>query len=671
MKALLRILTILGVIGALVILFHQAIFFAVTILIILFILTLPLPFGRTLWMPILMILSFASRVFTSLVWGGLSKRSQQPPLIRTGGKKKTSLKDLSQGGLLIVGAYREAVRSVISEALRSGRRVLVLGHVSLVPKGLKPEDLRVIPLWRVRFNVLRMDVFKSGEERVRRREEAERIALALTVSEGLDAAEVGMVARFLEIISKNGGAVSSDDLELLRSEYGTHGARLKDPLNLLIDFFNDPYPRIEELVEGQWRVCVLDGTKLSHSLRLFSQLYALMTIRETTPDAVFVLSEIEFVLPDINVLPYDARNVWLRLYRHLEGARDGLIMATSNPYAATQLMDISDKVLLVDPPLSFLSYLRRSFGLSLSQDKGPHLIVRSHEGWSLSRIELPVVEPVSTEEVRMSARMVVESIRSKMTEVYRNTVLFVDFADNAESAYRILRAVKYQREPDERSVATEAEADVGLVRELVKKGYIATTDGRLVITQLGQNAMSDFEAKVRGRMTERREDAEPEAGLSGDERAGNLNKPVQTGLPLFTQRLMSPSELGEYWRIIGDARVAYGAGKYIQAIKMAYKGIYSVLKSLTGQEKGRLRDLVSIARSRGIVNIEDSEAKRAVAAIALAGRVQKQLAQGDIDQEMEKRLEFESSFMIELLERILVTLEGAALQDEGHKNVSG
>ena len=208
---------------------------------------------------------------------------------------------------------------------------------------------------------------------------------------------------------------------------------------------------------------------------------------------------------------------------------------------------------------------------------------------------------------------------------------------------------------------------------------------RLVLTQLGESALEDFDSKVRGRRPQRFQvqqggrpgpdnktpQPEPAVPPEADEER-RTGKPVQTDLKLFSGQILSPSELGEYYRDLSDARAAIGRGNHMMAVKVAFRGLHGLLKRIAGAEKGTIPELASMVREKGIL-IEESEAKRAVAAIARVGRVQKQVEQGvQVSQDLEKQIAEDAVFLADLLERVLMAAEGAAVsgaepdeEDEG------
>jgi hypothetical protein len=347
-------------------------------------------------------------------------------------KERSGLEGLIGGGLLIVGKYDGITRALIADLLASGRKVLIFGRTALVPESVREDDIRIIWLRKVRPNLLRMP-----EDKIERRKAVEELAVALAVAEGLDAAETGMFARFIDLITRS-GAPTEEDLERLRVEYSTLGGRLKDPAAILMDHFGSPNLTLQELLEGNWRVAVIDAYGLSNSLSLLAQIYVAQVAADVAPGVVVVIEGAENVLPDINILPYDARTVWLKLYRRLEelAMRSSLVLLTSNPNFSPQLLDLVRTLALVEPPVNVLAFLRSRLGIDLNQlPRGPIALSRSDTTWTAMPLKFDSVGPVPVPLARSAMRSLHEKVRARMSEYYRGTVLFADFADLAEEAY--------------------------------------------------------------------------------------------------------------------------------------------------------------------------------------------------------------------------------------------
>jgi hypothetical protein len=570
-------------------------------------------------------------------------------------EERSGLENLVGGGLLVVGRYDGIARALVSDLLASGRRVLVFGRTALVPESVGEDDIRIIWLRKVRPNLLRMP-----EDKIERRRVVEELAVALAVAEGLDAAETGMIARFVDLITRS-GAPTAEDLETLKVEYSTLGGRLKDPAAILMDHFGFPNLTLSEILEGNWRIAVIDAHGLSNSLSLLAQIYVAQVAAKVAPGAVVVIEGAENVLPDINILPYDARTVWLKLYRRLEGLalRGSLVLLTSNPNFSPQLMDLVRTLVLVEPPVNVLAFLRSRLGIDLNQlPRGPIALVRSDTTWTAMPLRFDSVGPIPVPLARSAMRSLHESVRARMSEYYRGTVLFADFADLAEEAYRVLRAVRHMKTLDREGVAREAGTSVKIVDQLIEKGYIAERDGKFVLTQLGEEAYTDFARKTGRLRAERiREEVEKQ-----EQEVKVSETPTPSGVQVGLGAYLSPpsisqSELGDAYRMLSDAKAAMARQDHILACRIAYKAFIALLKLIAGVEKGKPKELAKLASAKG-VKVAEEEAARAVSIISRISGLSKRMEAGEqLSNEDKVWLESSSQFLVQLVERILLTLE--------------
>jgi hypothetical protein len=378
---------------------------------------------------------------------------------------------------------------------------------------------------------------------------------------------------------------------------------------------------------------------------------------------VVVIEGAENVLPDINILPYDARTVWLKLYRKLEelAMRGSLVLLTSNPNFSPQLLDLVRTMVLVEPPVNVLAFLRSRLGIDLSQlPRGPIALARSDTTWTAVPLRFGSVGPIPVPLARSAMRSLHESVRARMSEYYRGTVLFADFADLAEEAYRVLRTVRHMKTLNREGVAREAGTSVKIVDQLIEKGYIAERDGMFVLTQLGEEAYTDFARKT-GRLRAERIREEVEGAKQEQEvKVSETPTPsgVQVGLGVYlSPPSISQSELGDAYRMLSDAKAAMARQDHILACRIAYKAFIALLKLVAGVEKGKPKELAKLASAKG-VKVAEEEAARAVSIISRISGLSKRMEAGEqLSNEDRVWLESSSQFLVQLVERILLTLE--------------
>jgi reverse gyrase len=210
---------------------------------------------------------------------------------------------------------------------------------------------------------------------------------------------------------------------------------------------------------------------------------------------------------------------------------------------------------------------------------------------------------------------------------------------------------------DREGAAREAGTSVKIVDQLIEKGYIAERDGRLVLTQLGEEAYTDF-AKKTGRLRAERIREEVEK----QEQEVKVEAPTPSGVQVGLGAYLSPpsisqSELGDAYRMLSDAKAAMARQDHILACRIAYKAFIALLKLVAGVEKGKPKELAKLASAKG-VKVAEEEAARAVSIISrISGLTKKMEAGEQLSNEDRVWLESSSQFLVQLVERILLTLE--------------
>jgi hypothetical protein len=324
--------------------------------------------------------------------------------------------------------------------------------------------------------------------------------------------------------------------------------------------------------------------------------------------------------------------------------------------------------------VNVLAFLRSRLGIDLNQlPRGPIALVRSDTTWIAMPLRFDSVGPVPVPLARSAMRSLHERVRARMSEYYRGTVLFADFADLAEEAYRVLRAVRHMKTLNREGAAREAGTSVKIVDQLIEKGYVSERDGRLILTQLGEEAYTDFARKT-GRLRAERIREEVEGAKQEQEvKVSETLTPsgVQVGLGAYlSPPSISQSELGDAYRMLSDAKAAMARQDHILACRIAYKAFIALLKLIAGVEKGKPKELAKLASAKG-VKVAEEEAARAVSIISRISGLSKRMEAGEnLSNEDRVWLESSSQFLVQLVERILLTLEnveagGAEEGEEG------
>ena len=587
-----------------------------------------------------------------------------PVVVTTGflGGEAGILSEAFKEGVVVMGeAAIPASRTLVKGAAEKGMRVVVIGSPYIAPN---VEGVKLVRLGMTSLNIVSPE---SGLDGFSRRLWAENIAVPLVVAAGLDTAEAGMVVRFLQKFA--GARLTPNDVEKIVAEYGpTSSARLKDAIGMLTTHFGEEYPHPSKLFKGEWRILVIDTSRLSQSLQLFTTMYLLYEAPDLFPGCVIVFDSAELGLPEQSLLPYDARHVWLRTLKAVERLKtSGFIIVASTGLLAPELLDIADTYIVTRGPAHMRRALSERIGLEInpsaipigqafvftriSRDGEPHLFTgRLVE---VEHADIPRLE----EEAEREATL----LREEMLAPLRDTILYADFAEMAEKCYKVLRSIKSLATPTpERVILGAGQNSDKALKQLLEKGYILVDPaGVLGLTTLGEQAIKDWESRVKKAHTSDTLEKTHSQGVS--------TIAVQAGLQVF-QRSSKP-DMSEPSRLVVRAREALLKGEVLQAVGIAYKAAVRALKEATGTVKGHLPELAEKAVEKGILKLEDDEVRRLYAANIEAKRLSKQVAEGtNLTEEDVNRMRDAAELLISLTERITAFFEKIPGGEVGEEN---
>jgi hypothetical protein len=576
-----------------------------------------------------------------------------PVVVTTGflGREAGILSEAFREGVVVMGeAAIPASRTLVKGAAEKGMRVVVIGSPYIAPN---VEGVKLVRLGMTSFNIVSPE---SGLDGFSRRLWAENIAVPLVVAAGLDTAEAGMVVRFLQKFA--GARLSPDDVDKIVAEYGpTSSARLKDAIGMLTTHFGEEYPHPSKLFKGEWRILVIDTSRLSQSLQLFTTMYLLYEASNLFPGCVIVFDSAELGLPEQSLLPYDARHVWLRTLKAVERLKtSGFIIVASTGLLAPELLDIADTYIVTRGPAHMRRALSERIGVEInpsaipigqayvftriSRDGEPHLFTgRLVE---VEHADIPRLE----EEAEREATL----LREEMLAPLRDTILYADFAEMAEKCYKVLRSIKSLATPTpERVISGVGQNSDKALKHLLEKGYILVDPaGVLGLTTLGEQAIKDWESRVKKAHTSDTLEKVHSQEVS--------TIAVQAGLQVFQHS--SKPDMSEPSRLVVRAREALLKGEVLQAVGIAYKAAVRALKEATGTVKGHLPELAEKAVEKGILKLEDDEVRRLYAANIEAKRLSKQVAEGEsLTEEDVRRMRDAAELLISLTERITAFFE--------------
>jgi hypothetical protein len=576
-----------------------------------------------------------------------------PVVVTTGflGGEAGILSEAFREGVVVMGeAAIPASRTLVKGAAEKGMRVVVIGSPYIAPN---VEGVKLVRLGMTSFNVVSPD---SGLDGFSRRLWAENIAVPLVVAAGLDTAEAGMVVRFLQKFA--GARLTPDDVDKIVAEYGpTSSARLKDAIGMLTAHFGEEYPHPSKLFKGEWNILVIDTSRLSQSLQLFTTMYLLYEAPNLFPGCVIVFDSAELGLPEQSLLPYDARHVWLRTLKAVERLKtSGFIIVASTGLLAPELLDIADTYIVTRGPAHMKRALSERIGVEINPSAIP--IGQAYVFTRISRNGEPhlftgrliEVEHADIPRLEEEAQKEATLLREEMLAPLRDTILYAEFAEMAEECYKVLRSVKSLATPTpERVISGVGQNSDKALKHLLEKGYILVDPaGFLGLTTLGEQAIKDWESRVKKAHTSDTLEKVHSQEVS--------TIAVQAGLQVFQQS--SKPDMSEPSRLVVRAREAMLKGEVLQAVGIAYKAAVRALKEATGTVKGHLPELAKKAVEKGILKLDDDEVRRLYAANIEAKRLSKQVAEGEsLTEEDVRRMRDAAELLISLTERITAFFE--------------
>jgi MFS family permease len=577
------------------------------------------------------------------------------------GREAGILSEAFREGVVVMGeAAIPASRTLAKGAAEKGMKVVVIGSPYIAPK---VDGVKLVRLGMTSFNVVSPE---SGLDGFSRRLWAENIAVPLVVAAGLDTAEAGMVVRFLQKFA--GAKLSPDDVDKIVAEYGpTSSARLKDAIGMLTTHFGEEYPHPSKLFKGEWKILVIDASRLSQSLQLFTTMYLLYEAPNLFPGCVIVFDSAELGLPEQSLLPYDARHVWLRTLKAVERLKtSGFIIVASTGLLAPELLDIADTYIVTRGPAHMRRALSERIGVEINPSAIP--IGQAYVFTRISRNGEPhlftgrLIEVEHADIPRLEAEAEREAtlLREEMLAPLRDTILYADFAEMAEKCYKVLRSIKSLATPTpERVISGVGQNSDKALKQLLEKGYILVDPaGVLGLTTLGEQAIKNWESRVKKTTSDTLEKVHSQEVST---------IAVQAGLQVFQHS--SKPDMSEPSRLMVRAREVLLKGEVLQAVGIAYKAAVRALKEATGTVKGHLPELAEKAVEKGILKLEDDEVRRLYAANIEAKRLSKQVAEGtNLTEEDVRRMRDAAELLISLTERITAFFEKIPGGEVGEEN---
>lgn len=549
-----------------------------------------------------------------LVWSPLGRLERTRPGVagtpeakRSGevfielGKRDLFLKEgitLSEfeSGVLIVGTKaRTVTRTLIKGLVEKGARVFAIGSSRLVPTGVRAEVLEVQAI----------DVSRDFEEF---EDSPDNMIYALALAHRLKNDDVSNLIPAARLAREGllGGKIARDELlQAIQVQDRRLGplfasiaasARCTAPGGL----------QTSQLLSSEAEVVCVEPMGPANSRRDQVFMIAYLALMLTDSGRVLVIEDPEMVVADINLLSYESREPWERMYLALEYAkRTGLVLVSRPTPRTERVWSLCQTYILTsmsEPPARVSDRARQL----LLKSRGLKEMEAIISGEGDRSFKIALTPPASVGVRRIEARAPV--VRQVMVEVggaesgeavpeapFKPTKLEEAFGDRVIDYANLLERCKLGLSP--------SPTDEAMLKELEKRGLVTSLASSYYITEAGEELLREYREAVRERGVIRRPEPKPEAK---HEEQGE--RPAQT----MIDSEEAAERMDEHMARLHMAESLFRQGKYGQCVKVSYEFMVGLIKAAFNIEKGHLDDLVGDLSRRGIsVGLSVEEAKDA------------------------------------------------------------
>jgi len=514
-----------------------------------------------------------------------------------------------ESGILVTG--EEAVdvgRLLIYEVRKLGRKVIVIG-----------ESSKLIPEGSGKIKASRADSFNIVEDLLSRPEVAEAFTYSFVLANKLENDDIPLilVATYNVVKDALAGGISRNDLiKAIPDQIQDKRGNLIKNILSLCSFIGSRGLSFTSL-GNDWDILYISVKNLPQRQAVFTMAYSLFMLRRY--DAVLVLHNPEKLLPDINLLPYNARESWERVFNIISLWRDkglGLILISRSPIISTQLLRLCPVAVatrMPEVPARLEDEYMRSLVKIARTVKPGELVTTLMDKTQIVKYNapkpanVPPPKPLETVQEIVAAPVVgsgiVESEKEHGEAVKAQpTQLEKEFSDKVVEVARILEKAKSGLPVN---IQTSSEVDVELVKNLEMKGYLTQFGGVYYPSATGLELLNEYQKAVK------------ERGLLKIQTIGKdepqektLEKPVEVKQTVIDHE-EALDRLGENAAGYYLAESLFRQGKYAQSVMKAYEFMVNALKSFYNIEKGHLDDIIEMLEPRGIKPLTINEAKDA------------------------------------------------------------
>ena len=498
-----------------------------------------------------------------------------------------------ESGILIVGARaRTVARKIIGELAERGRRAVIIGSGRLIPEGARAEYYRVYAV----------DASRDFEQYD---DAADNMVYALALANRLKNDDVSMLlpaARVARLGVLQGTVGRGEILHSIQVQ----DRRLAPLLSSIAAMMRSIAPgglHIAQVLSSPAPVVCVEPAGSARDVT-FIMGYLILMLADK--NVVLVVEDPEIIIKDVNLLSYESREPWERLYIALDCAKlSGLILVSRaapktervwslcNTYILTELSDVpyrvGDRVRALIPLIRSLK---------------PMEAIISGEGdrrFKIEKVYPAAIEPkVLGVEAAQAVAHKVASAPAEASEASAEvrapqlTALERAFGDRAVDVARLLEQARG-------GLSRVLEEDSALVKELEEKGYLASLGEVYYTTAMGEELLSEYQNAVR------------ERGAIAARPAIEAEEAERPAAP--AQAVIDADAGGRLDEALASFYMAeslFRQGKYGPCVMVAYEFMCSAIKKFFDIEKGHLDDLVKELSDRGVdVGITHGEAKDA------------------------------------------------------------
>lgn len=522
-------------------------------------------------------------------------------------KKNLITIDSLESGIIVTGEEAvEVGRMLVREARNVGRRVVVIGESSyLIPEGSG------------RVKASRAEAFNVVEDFLRDPASIEAFTYSFVLANKLENDDIPLIleAAYNVVRNVHAGSVSREDaVRAIPEQIQDRRGNLVKSVLSLCSFIGSRGLSFTSL-GNDWDVLYVSVKDLPLRQAVFAMAYSIYMLSRY--DAVLVLHNPEKLLPDINLLAYNARESWEKAFNTIASWRGkglGLILISRSPITSPYLLRLCPTILatrMPEVPARLEDELMRQVVKVARGIKPGELVASTSDKLVIVKYRAPEpahipppkpAEKTPEQGIRVSALEDIEG-KSVREERVEPTVLEKEFGEKVVEVARILQQARSGLQV---GVEGAGQLDAELVKKLEGKGYLTQFGGLYYPSATGLELLNEYQKAVKERgpiavAVRGREKHEVE-------KAPAIEVPARQ---ILIDQEEAVDRLGEHVAGYYLSESLFRQGKYAQSVMKAYEFMVNSLKAFYDIEKGHLDDIVEMLEERGVDTLTVNEAKDA------------------------------------------------------------